>query len=427
MTDSPRVAPKNGRARNLPGSWLSTSNSLLSMMALARNVLLPIDDFVVAGSQSDIDRGNREADRIFRAQGNRAGRGRCNRDGTPKETLAPQGLILSTGESNPEGHSLLSRILLLEVSPGDVIPPEDSGKFDELVQMGDSGSLASIMSGFIHFYTYQRPIVLDLIKSLKLEARKADWGCNCLPRTVDILGELNGGFHAFIAFAKRVGAISDSKTSELVELLQETLCEVAREQSLVTEEADPVEQFLQYISSALIAGQCHLRDLENEKPADYETVLGWRVFRIDHKTQKEDNSSESNPNPKKEPVNAFSEQNFQDHFIAQGECIGWIDDDDIYLSISQSLEEAQRYAKSTRLKPLPLSDKTLGKQMKAKELLKNSETDRCTTRVCVAGSMTRVLHIERQTLLEYKTDKASTTEEYAFEREKHDFMKLLGE
>src|SRR5208283_2541969 len=98
-------------SRHLPGSWSSTANALEAIGFLAKDTLLVVDDFIPQGSQSDVDRAHRDADRLFRGQGNNSGRSRCNRDGTPKEGKSPRGLIASTGEESPRGHSLNARIL----------------------------------------------------------------------------------------------------------------------------------------------------------------------------------------------------------------------------------------------------------------------------------------------------------------------------
>ena len=67
---------------NLPGNWLSTGNSLESMAFQAKDAPLVIDDFKPGGAKSDIDRLHQLADRVFRAQGNWSGRGRCRADGS---------------------------------------------------------------------------------------------------------------------------------------------------------------------------------------------------------------------------------------------------------------------------------------------------------------------------------------------------------
>jgi hypothetical protein len=69
-------------ARHLPGSWLSTDNALETLAYVAKDALLVVDDFCPTGSQYDLQAMHRKADRLFRGQGNTAGRGRLRADGT---------------------------------------------------------------------------------------------------------------------------------------------------------------------------------------------------------------------------------------------------------------------------------------------------------------------------------------------------------
>src|SRR5262249_44034411 len=93
-------------ARHLPGSWASTGNALEGLAFAAADALLSVDDFAPGGTSADVARMRREADRLLRAQGNRAGRQRMRADGTLRPAKPPRGLILSTGEDVPRGQSL---------------------------------------------------------------------------------------------------------------------------------------------------------------------------------------------------------------------------------------------------------------------------------------------------------------------------------
>ncbi len=84
-------------SRHLPGSWLSTDNALENLAFLAKDSLLVVDDFSPTAGQHEVQALHRKADRLFRAQGNVAGRGRLRSDGTARPTRPPRGMILSTG------------------------------------------------------------------------------------------------------------------------------------------------------------------------------------------------------------------------------------------------------------------------------------------------------------------------------------------
>ena len=65
-------------ARHLVG-WHCTGNSLEAMAFAAKDSLLVIDDYAPGGTASDVQRLQREAARLIRAQGNRAGGAGCGR------------------------------------------------------------------------------------------------------------------------------------------------------------------------------------------------------------------------------------------------------------------------------------------------------------------------------------------------------------
>ena len=104
--------------RHLPASWADTANMLEKKAFLAKDAVLVVDDFAPTGTTTDVQRLHREADRLFRAAGNRAGRARMRADGGSRPTYYPRGLIISTGEDIPSGQSLRARLLVLELTPG---------------------------------------------------------------------------------------------------------------------------------------------------------------------------------------------------------------------------------------------------------------------------------------------------------------------
>lgn len=104
----------NWDGKHLPAAWSSTANSLERSAFLTKDAVLVVDDFNPNGSSTDISRAHQNADRLLRAQGNRAGRGRMNADGSQRPEYFPRGLIVATGEDMPRGQSARGRTLALE-------------------------------------------------------------------------------------------------------------------------------------------------------------------------------------------------------------------------------------------------------------------------------------------------------------------------
>jgi hypothetical protein len=106
--------------RNLPGSWSSTANALEVMAFQAKDSLLTVDDFAPKGNQQEVSRLHSVAERIIRATGNHSARSRLGVGAVLQESKPPRGLIVSTGEDIPFGHSIRARLLTLEMGKGDV-------------------------------------------------------------------------------------------------------------------------------------------------------------------------------------------------------------------------------------------------------------------------------------------------------------------
>lgn len=82
----------------MPANWDSTANRLEWMMHAVKDAQLVIDDFVPGGSANDVAKAHKEAERVFRSQGNGRGRERLGSDGRARPSKSPRGTVVSTGE-----------------------------------------------------------------------------------------------------------------------------------------------------------------------------------------------------------------------------------------------------------------------------------------------------------------------------------------
>jgi hypothetical protein len=64
-----------------------------------------------------------------------------------REPKPPRGLVLSTGEDIPRGHSIRARLLILELSKGGVTP----AALSECQAAARAGDYAQAMSGFLRW------------------------------------------------------------------------------------------------------------------------------------------------------------------------------------------------------------------------------------------------------------------------------------
>jgi hypothetical protein len=134
-------------AQHLPANWSSTGNALERIASDTKDAVLVVDDFVPQGRAERVAGEHGKADRVFRAQGNKSGRQRMIPDGHLQQAYKPRGIIISTGEDIPLGQSLQARMLVLNVSPGDVNPVA----LTACQHAGAQGVYAQAMAAFIQW------------------------------------------------------------------------------------------------------------------------------------------------------------------------------------------------------------------------------------------------------------------------------------
>lgn len=333
-------------ARKLPGSWSGTANANEALAFAAKDMLLVLDDFAPAGTQGDLARYNRDADRILRAQGNASGRLRMRRDATLSSAKVPRGLILSTGEDLPRGQSLRARMFVVELST-------DALNWDGITKcQGDAsaGLYSETMSAFLQWlapeYEYLRKILPRELAALRAKATSS----NEHKRTPEIVANLMLGLKYFFLFAKKVGAISKDEANDLEVRAWQALGSAAKAQSGYQKAEDPVIRFLELIRSALATRSAGLGDAGTG--------------------------------------------NFGD---GKKNCIGWISDDVVFLDPDAAFATAQKLAKEQG-EFLTITAKAQWQRMRDRGLLVASEPKRNLIKVKIGKSRRRVVALACETL-----------------------------
>ena len=332
--------------RHLPASWSSTANANEGLSFLAKDALLVIDDFAPAGTRSDLSRFHKDADRILRAQGNSAGRSRMRPDATLRGSKAPRGLILSTGEDVPRGHSLRARIFVVELSPDSL----DWDLITECQKAAKCGIYAQVLSGFLFWsarhYERIRQRWPERIADLREDASRSEHH----RRTAGIVADLQLSMNHFLKFGMDCGALSERQVVELMEQNWEALGLVARAQCRHQKSEDPVNRFLQLMQSLLASGRVYLKDLE----------------------------SVNAPTPK-------------------GEQVGWIEDGVALLNPEAAFAAAQKLAQDQG-DFLTIGQKMLWSRMRDRGILVGSDADRNLKRETIMGDRQRVVKIPMRLL-----------------------------
>jgi hypothetical protein len=359
-------------ARHLPGNWASTGNALEGMAFACKDALLTIDDWAPTGTTADVQRLRREAERVFRGQGNRAGRQRMRADGSLRPAKPPRGLVLSTGEDVPPGQSLRGRLLVLEVSPGDV----PLTRLTPHQHAAAAGLPAQALAGFVRWLaTHYGELCEQLpVRRAELRDRALAESAPGSARTPAIVADLALGLRLFLDFAVTAGALTRAERDGLARRGWQALTDAAARHAQHVEAAEPTALFLRLLAAALASGRAHVAGPDGAAPEAPE-AWGWR----------------------RRTVGAG--ESARDDWQPGGERVGWLAGADLYLEPDASYAAAQELARDQG-EALPTSPRTLHRRLKDRGLLASwdERRKRLTVRRTLEGVAAReVLHLRSDT------------------------------
>ncbi len=350
-------------SRNLPGNWSSTANSLEQIAFTAKDAAVTFDDFA-PNAAVDPQKLHAAADRVFRGAGNGAGRGRLNADLTIRPDRPPRGLVVATGEDPPKGHSLRSRLPIVDVKPGDVCL-----KVLTRCQRDAAGGLyASALAGYIGWLAPCYDEIRTRLPAERAESRDTFTAKCPHARTPGAVGDLMLGWRYFVAFAQECGAIMAAHAEALLARVRKALVELADAQSEHLSHADPVDQFIGLFANLLSSKQAHIESLNGGRPDNHESY-GWVLKAGD--------------------------------WQGAGVRMGWEDKNHIYLLPDACFGEVQQLANKQRF-PISMGMRTLWARLRERKILLTGDIYkgkvRHTSRISVRGVRHEVLKFPRNTL-----------------------------
>jgi hypothetical protein len=355
--------------RNLPSNWSTTANALEYQAFQAKDAILTVDDFAPRGTVNDIQRFHKEADRLLRAQGNRSGRGRMRPDGSLRPSYYPRGLIISSGEDIPTGQSVRARTLILEIKRGNV----DLAKLTMVQQAAADGLFGQAMAGYLQYLAGRMD---DLKHTLPIRQRELRTMARregaFHDRTPEIWASLILGFEQFLTYALEIGAITEAERQELFKECWEALRQASLAQETHQRSEDPVGRFLALLGAAIASGKAHVADAKTlERPKSHAELWGWR-----EKTVGTGNHARNEWQP-------------------QGDCLGWLDNDDLLLEPDAAYAAVQRLGRDQGTS-LPIAQRTLWKRMAERGLLASREhgQNRNQVRWHIGDGRRRVIHLK---------------------------------
>lgn len=254
-------------SRHLPGSWSSTPNALEAQAFFAANAVFVIDDFVPQGSPWQQKSYQTAADKVIRAQGNQAGRGRMTDTSRLQTAMFPRGIIMSTGEDTPEGHSVRARLFIFELSPGDI----KGGKGQPLANAQDKRAMYPATIAALARHIAEKRGVDLRTEAKAVRDQNLEIGHT---RTPAMVGLLVASIHYFLDWAELIKAITPADSKKLFDEAKAAIVTAGAKQQSYLEAADPVDMFLSAIRATIASGKGHFRSMNGGAPKN-AVMLGW--------------------------------------------------------------------------------------------------------------------------------------------------------
>jgi len=345
-------------ASKIPASWSSSANSLEGIAHTAKDTILVVDDFCPTGSANEVAKLHATAERVFRAQGNHSGRGRMRADGSLRAVKPPRGLIISTGEDIPKGQSLRARLLILEIEQGAI-------QWDVLTRCqkdARAGRYAQSMSAFLQWLATDeriRQIQAQQHEKHQIHYWREQWlerGIDGHKRSATTLAYLARAWHVWIEFAKSNNALTAPQAVQLWKRVWTALGNIGQKQNSYQISENPALRFIELVQSAFASGRAYLDAVSGGPPEDSDSY-GWRGG------------------------------------FAQGERIGWLAKDGIYLIPDAAYTVAQKAGEG-----LAITQATLWKRLKEGGFVISGGADgkdeRIKSRKMVNGTVHRIIHLK---------------------------------
>jgi hypothetical protein len=348
----------------------STTNHNESLLFHGMDMVVLLDEFSPRGSGFKRAEMRAEFGALVRAVAAGTGRGRSDRTGEARVTRPARASMLSTGEELASELSEMARIVVVTVEPGNVDGMGLEGRtlFPKLTAAqaaSADGVLAGAMAGYLKWLAAEMEHVPARTRELVNELRAKFVGGH--QQTATRAAELMAGMTTFCRFAVAAGAITEEELMACTVRAQAALQVVASGQRSMQVDTDPVAVFVELLQSAIASGRAHLASPTGGVPEGVPPpACGWR--RIDGGVTFGGISSGST-------------------YQAQGDRVGWVDGDDLFLDPAASYRAAQGMV-SAGENGISVQPKTLGKRLASAGALR-SDSGRNTTKRTIEGSRKR--------------------------------------
>lgn len=259
--------------RRLPAGWRSTKNQLEKLLFLAKDAPLVIDDLYPGEDANETRQLAKTASEIIRAQGNQLARGRMGSDLSLSSGYRPRGLLISSGEHAPGGHSQNSRIIIVNMKREDIYR-------DALTDAQKNHPLYynRAMSHYLQWISANWNQLKAEVRDIWNKKRDEFYNDQRHARLASDIASLYTGLYAATKFGLEIGAISEKECKSLRENGESIFSDLVDEQARTVEELRPAKRFISIMSSLISQGKVSFTSLESLIPPHPEPGVphvGW--------------------------------------------------------------------------------------------------------------------------------------------------------
>ncbi|TIH19267.1 hypothetical protein D0S45_03545 [Marinifilum sp. JC120] len=259
------------------GNWISTANSTEKMIAMAKDALTVMDDYIeetISAKQAELDE---FADRIHRGQSNKAGRTRMGASKELIEAYVPKGLILATGEQIPKGkgnaHSLRGRMVITPLTTETI----NNDVLSALQDAGRKGLLTASAAAVIQWIIPKiDDFKIELITRRNEYRDENDHLKTIHDRTSDNYADLMVSLEVILQCFEDYEVITQEEKDNLLARGERALqLAIQRHGEFIN--PNPTAQYLGDIKVALNDGTMHFVDSVNGGAPSNPELWGWKV------------------------------------------------------------------------------------------------------------------------------------------------------
>lgn len=246
-------------------TWSSTMNSVQKLGWHLKDAPLLLDDYKIKNVKP------RDVTFLLQNYGDQTARGRLDANSTLKEVYPVRGVIISSGEDQPEGEaSTLARILTVNLRKGDV-------ELDNLSLVQDFGHyLHTLTVDYIQWLTGATLDAESIYSSTRnkiLQQLETMENATNPGRVASNIAVIVTSWEVFLQYIEERGHWSLDRIEEFRKAYKRSLYELAKEQLNLTTQERYSQVFIEAVSGLLVSGRACLLPTP---PESGQTVVGYQ-------------------------------------------------------------------------------------------------------------------------------------------------------